>query len=58
MFCSRQTNNMINKLHERALRIVLNDQTSKIERLFADSTDICNQHRNIQILMTGIQITK
>ena len=28
MFCSRQTNNMINKLHERALRLVRNDHVS------------------------------
>ena len=25
MFCSRTSNNMINKLHERSLRIILND---------------------------------
>ena len=52
MFCSRQTNNMINKLHERTLRIELKDQTSNFETLLAESSDICNYHRNIQTLMT------
>ena len=33
MFCSRQTNNMINKIHERALRIVLNDHISDFETM-------------------------
>ena len=28
MFCSRTSNNMINKLHERSLRIILNDYSS------------------------------
>ena len=31
MFCSRQTNNMINKIHKKALRIVLNDHISDFE---------------------------
>ena len=46
------TNNMIDKLHERVLRIVLNDQTINFETLLAESSDICNHHRNIQKLMT------
>ena len=33
MFCSRQTNNMINKTHERALRIVLNDHFIDFETM-------------------------
>ena len=51
MFCSRQINN-INNLNERALRILLNDQTSNHETLLLESSDICNNHRNIQTLMT------
>ena len=31
---------MINKLHERAPRIVLNGQSSNSETLFAESSDI------------------
>ena len=51
---------MDTKLHERAVRIVLNDRTSNFETLLAESSDICNHHRNIQTLMTEahqIQIT-
>ena len=52
MFCSRQTNNMIKKLHERTLRIVLNDQTSNFETLLVESSDIFNRLRNIQTRMS------
>ena len=51
MFCSSQTNNMISKLRESALRIELNDQTSNFETLLAESRDTCNYHGNIQTLM-------
>ena len=51
MFCSRQTNNMINKLHERVLRLVLNDHVSDFEALLRKSNDISCHHRNIQMLM-------
>ena len=51
MFCSRQTNNMINKSHERALRIVLNDHVSDFEALLRKSSDISCHHRNIPMLM-------
>ena len=51
MFCSRQTNNMINKIHERALRIVLNDHISDFETILRHMNDITIHHRNIQTLM-------
>ena len=54
MFCSRQTNNMINKLHERALRLVLNDHVSDFEALLRISNDASFHHRNIQMLMTEL----
>ena len=56
MFCSRQTNNMINKLHERALRLVRNDHVRDFEVLLRKSSDISCHHRNIQMLM--IQLYK
>ena len=49
MFCSRQTNNMINKIHER----VLNDH-SDFEAMLRNMNDITIRHRNIQILMTEL----
>ena len=51
MFCSRQTNNLIKKLHERALRLVLNDRVSDFEALSRKSNDISCHQRNIQMLM-------
>ena len=48
MFCSRQTNN---KIHERALRIVLSDYFSDFETMLLNMNDITIHHRNIQTLM-------
>ena len=51
MFCSRQACNMINKLHERALRTVLNHHISDFEALLQKSNDTCSHHRIIRMLM-------
>ena len=51
MFCSRQTNNMINKIHERTLRIVLNDHISHFDTMLRNMNSINIHHRNIQALM-------
>ena len=45
---------MINKIHERALRLILNDHTSDFDTLLQINNDTCNHHRNIQTLMTEI----
>ena len=45
---------MINKLHERALRLVLNNHVKDFEALLRKSNDISCHHRNIQMLMTEI----
>ena len=42
---------MINKLHERAQRLVLKDHVNDFEALLRKSNDISCHHRNIQILM-------
>ena len=54
MFCSRTSNNMINKLHERSLRIVLNDYSSNFNILLENNNDISNHHRNIQALLIEV----
>ena len=51
IFYSRKTNNMINKLHEGALRIVLNDHISNFETLLQERNEIFTHHRSIQTLM-------
>lgn len=45
---------MVNNLHERAFRVVLNDQTRNFQTLLVKSSDICNYHRNNQTLMTEV----
>ena len=54
MFCSRASNNMINKIHERALRLILNGHTSNFDTLLQNNNDTGNHHRNIQTLMIEI----
>ena len=50
MFCSRSSNNRINHLHERALRIVYNDHSSTSEDLLAKDNSISIHHKNILLL--------
>ena len=45
---------MINKIHERTLRLILNDHTSNTDTLLQNNNDTCNHHRNIQTLMVEI----
>ena len=52
MFCWR-TSNIINKLHERSLGIILNDY-SRDFNILLENNDICNHHRNIQALLTEV----
>ena len=51
IFCSRTSNNMINKLHESSLRIMLSDYSSNFNILLENNDDISNHHTNIQILL-------
>ena len=50
MFCSRKTNNKINKLHERALRIFFRDDSSNSEELLEKDHSFSIHHENIQAL--------
>ena len=54
MFCSRTSNSMINKLHERSLRIILNDYSSDFDILLESNSDKCNHHRNFQALLIEV----
>ena len=54
MFCSRTSNIVINKLHERALRVVLGDDLSYFEPLFQNNNDIYSHHKNLQSLMIEV----
>ena len=50
MFHSRQLNNRINRLHERALRIVYKDNASSFEELLTKDESFTVHDRNIQTL--------
>ena len=54
MFYSRTSNNMINNIHERALRLILNDHISDFDTLLQNNNDTYNHHRSIQTLMVEI----
>ena len=47
MFCSRKANNKINKLHERALRIVYENNISTFEKLLEKDNSFSIHHQNI-----------
>ena len=47
MVFSRTSSNMINKIHEQALRLILNDHTRNFNTLSQNNNDTCNHHRNI-----------
>ena len=51
MFGSRTSNIMINKLHERAPRVVLGEDSSYLEPLFQNNINIYSHHKNIQSLI-------
>ena len=54
MFCSRASNNMINEIHELALRLILNDHTGDFANLLQNKNDTCNHYRDIQTLIVKI----
>ena len=54
IFHSRLTNNKINKLHERALRIFYDDDILTFDQLLAMDKSFCIYHQNIQRLLIEI----
>ena len=54
MFCSRNANNLINKIQERSLRLITNDKTSTFEHLLQANNEITTHQRNLQVLMAEV----
>ena len=57
MYCLRQSNNLINRIHERALRIAYNDYLSNFDALLEKDNAITIHERNIQALAIEIYKT-
>ena len=58
MFHSRKLNNRINRLHERALRIVYKDYTSSFEELLNQDQSLTIHQKNLQKLVTEVYKVK
>ena len=53
MLSPRTSNNMRDKLHERSLRIIMNDYSRDFTEL-SEINNICNHHRNIQKMLIEV----
>ena len=49
MFCSRQSKNLINKLHERSLKISYKDQKTTYHNLLETHNELMVHDRNLKI---------
>ena len=54
MFSLRRSNSLINKVHERSLRLITNDENRSFETLLQNINDITVHQRNLQILMAEV----
>ena len=54
MYHNRKLNNRINKIQERALRLVYNDNTSNLNELLEIDKSVTVHERNLQVLVTEI----
>ena len=57
MYCQRKSNNLINRIHERALRIPYNDYISDFDTLLSNDDSVTVHQRNIQYLTLEIHKT-
>ena len=58
MFRNRILNNKINRIQERALRIVYRDKTSNFTKLLQKDNAVTVHQRNLQVLATDIYKVK
>ena len=57
MYCQRRSNNLINKIHERALRIAYNDYVSSFDTLLEKDESVTFHQKNVQSLCLEIYKT-
>ncbi|XP_057299382.1 uncharacterized protein LOC130630003 [Hydractinia symbiolongicarpus] len=58
MFCNRTTNNSINRIHSRALRVITNDYSSSFQDLLDKTGTVSVHHRNLIILLKELYKVK
>ena len=54
MFCSRQSNNLINKAREKGLRLTYRNGTKDFQQILREQNEITIHQRNLQVLMTEV----
>ena len=54
MYCQRQSNNLINRIHERALRITYKDYTSDFANLLRKDRSVTIHQRNVHALASEV----
>ena len=58
MFCSKKSNNLANKVQERALRLTYKDNENNFQTLLNENNEASVHQRNLQFLMTEVYKTK
>ena len=53
-FCPRTSSNLINKVQEKALRIIYNNQLTDFKSLLSNHNEMTIYQRSLQVLMTEI----
>ena len=55
MFCSRQSNNLINRVNERGLKLTYRNETNKeFQQILRRKIEPTIHHKNLQVLMTEV----
>ena len=54
MLCSRNANNLINKIKESSLRLITNDKAIAFEHLVQINNETTKHQRNLQVLMLEV----
>ena len=55
MFCPRTSSNMLKKIQERSLRVILDDGVNSFAGMLGQNVDIAKHQLNIQVLMTAFK---
>ena len=58
MFCDRTLDSKINRIHEKALRIVSQNKASDFKTLLVEANSMSIQQRDLQLLMIEVYKTK